>query len=186
MDYLIDSLPDFEVIDHFLSDSECNELVKHSEQLFFEPSQRYNGDDEKFRKSLEFKLQPSEPVFGQLLEKIWGSVVEVNCSHFNFSISGFQGDVRYIKYQAPDSHFSWHIDRGAGIPVRKLSFSLQLSQPSDYEGGELQIMDGAEIPMPKTRGSLIIFPSYVLHRVTPVIRGQRHAIVGWITGEQFR
>ena len=64
--------------------------------------------------------------------------------------------------------------------VRILSFTVQLSDPAEYEGGELQI--GLQ-NMTRTRGSAVVFPSYQLHRVSPVTEGRRASLVGWVMGE---
>jgi PKHD-type hydroxylase len=74
------------------------------------------------------------------------------------------------------------------IPVRKLSISIQLTDPEEYEGGELKLYDGEEegVLMDKTQGTLIIFPSYVLHEVMPVTKGTRNSLVTWVTGKQFK
>ena len=70
---------------------------------------------------------------------------------------------------------------------RKLSLSLQLTDPSQYEGCDLQFQGGRRIETaPRTRGALIAFPSYVLHRVTPITRGVRKSLVCWVSGPEFR
>ena len=73
------------------------------------------------------------------------------------------------------------------ILVRKLSISIQLTNPEDYEGGELYLYnDDKGNLMDKTQGTLIIFPSYVLHEVMPVTKGERNSLVTWVTGKQFK
>jgi PKHD-type hydroxylase len=71
--------------------------------------------------------------------------------------------------------------------VRKLSFVLQLSDPKDYKGGELQIHLGEEpTVMKKEQGALFAFPSPTLHEVTAITKGRRYSLVGWITGKPFK
>ena len=71
--------------------------------------------------------------------------------------------------------------------TRKLSITVQLSDATEYEGGELQFMVNQNIiTAPKEKGTAIIFPSFCLHRVTPVIKGSRKSIVGWIAGPPYR
>ena len=80
----------------------------------------------------------------------------------------------------------------AGEYIRKLSFTLQLSEPDEYEGGEFDLEisgPNAEkrfetMKMPK--GSIVVFPSYMWHRVRPVTSGVRKSLVGWIMGPPFR
>jgi PKHD-type hydroxylase len=68
---------------------------------------------------------------------------------------------------------------------RKLSLVCQLSDPSEYEGGELQINTGEIFTPEKQKGTVILFPSYLLHRVTPVTKGTRRSLVLWIEGPAF-
>jgi PKHD-type hydroxylase len=64
---------------------------------------------------------------------------------------------------------------------------LQLTDPSQYEGGNLQIVTGGDpLTVRKQRGLVAVFPSYVLHQVTPVTKGSRQSLVAWITGPQFK
>ena len=72
--------------------------------------------------------------------------------------------------------------------VRKLSFSLQLSDHDDYKGGQLQLMNevGETYFAPKKKGTLIIFDSRVRHRVRKVTEGERQSLVGWVMGPRWR
>ena len=71
--------------------------------------------------------------------------------------------------------------------VRKLSFSVQLSDPDDYKGGDLLLKISSDpTQVKKTRGTVIFFPSYVLHEVTPVEQGVRKSLVGWVTGPRWK
>ena len=92
---------------------------------------------------------------------------------------------------AKDDFYSWHIDGmgshnelfGSGI-TRKLSMTIVLN--SDFEGGELEIK-GAEVQVPRLeKGSIVVFPSFCEHRITPVTKGTRHALVAWFVGPPFR
>jgi PKHD-type hydroxylase len=80
------------------------------------------------------------------------------------------------------------MDFGAGeISHRKLSLTVQLSDPAHYEGGVLQFMLNQKIvDAPKERGTVIVFPSFMMHRVTPVERGVRRSLVGWVSGHPYR
>ncbi len=117
-------------------------------------------------------------------------ILEANARHWNFDLSGFYDAFQYTTYNGDESgHYTWHQDKFQGElrPQRKLAFTLQLSNPEDYDGGDLEINDGVPYPIPhKNRGDIIIFPSYVLHRVTPVTRGVRKSLVGFVSGPRFR
>jgi PKHD-type hydroxylase len=74
--------------------------------------------------------------------------------------------------------------------VRKLSFSLQLTDPSEYTGGDVQIIDDTilekMVTIPKERGTLCIFDSRTRHRVKPVKTGKRFVLVGWVLGPRWK
>ena len=116
---------------------------------------------------------------------------QLNGQFFNFDIWGFQEDIQYTVYGEEDSHYTWHMDRGmsssTGSAPRKLSLVIQLSDPSEYEGGDLELFTQAEaITIEKKRGLIVAFPSFVMHRVTPVTSGIRKTLVVWLTGPSFR
>ncbi len=110
----------------------------------------------------------------------------VNRAYFDFDLDGFAEPLQYTVY-GPEDHYGWHMDKGPKTPSRrKLSFTLQLSDPSEYEGGDLEIQAGADVlKMPKERGQLVVFPSWILHRVTPVTKGVRRSLVAWASGPSF-
>lgn len=120
-------------------------------------------------------------------DKLAMACLQINTNRFKFDISGFQTELQLANY-GPDDFFEWHMDYGAGdISNRKLSISVQLSGPDEYEGGDLQFMiNHKAVSAPKTKGTAIIFPSYAIHRVLPVTSGSRKSIVGWIGGPPYR
>jgi PKHD-type hydroxylase len=72
--------------------------------------------------------------------------------------------------------------------VRKLSFAMQLSDPDDYEGGNVQLMDemGNAYVVPRQRGSIVLFDSRTQHRVLKVTKGVRKSLVGWTVGPRWK
>jgi PKHD-type hydroxylase len=94
-----------------------------------------------------------------------------------------------VYYGDREGHYDAHIDSSANTQCpRKLSIVLQLTDPAEYEGGELQIINDSRSPLAvqKARGLVAAFPSFALHKVTPVTKGIRKTIVIWITGPAFR
>jgi PKHD-type hydroxylase len=82
-----------------------------------------------------------------------------------------------------DGFYGWHEDWAplvASPVVRKVSVVALLSDPADFEGGEFQFEEGKAIEM--KRGSILAFPSFVRHQVTPVTSGKRYSAVCWING----
>ena len=75
--------------------------------------------------------------------------------------------------------------------LRKVSLTVQLSDPSEYEGGDLEISKGglsedSGYKMHRGKGTVVIFPSYMMHRVTPVTRGTRRSFVLWVGGSHYK
>ncbi len=64
---------------------------------------------------------------------------------------------------------------------------MELSEPNTYQGGELNLyVSENPIRLPRTRGSMNMFPSFILHEVTSITEGKRWALVGWVSGPQLR
>ena len=125
-------------------------------------------------------------IYSRIAEK----VLKLNEEFFNFDIRGFNESLQFTHYHHKKrGQFKSHIDSVCGIEARKLSVSVQLSPPT-YKGGELQVITGShskdKFKMVKDQGSLIVFPSYTLHEVTPVTKGERYSLVSWLTGPSFK
>jgi predicted 2-oxoglutarate/Fe(II)-dependent dioxygenase YbiX len=117
-----------------------------------------------------------------------GAAHECNRLFFGVDIVGVEANLQLGRYDSSDRGFyNWHTDFAAQRPLRKLSISIQLSRAEDYEGGDLELMYGIEPQkLDRTRGAFIAFPSFMLHRVTPVTRGTRWSLVAWIVGARWR
>lgn len=115
---------------------------------------------------------------------------QVNAEYWRFDLSGFIEDFQYTLYDEKDDHYTWHVDaikNAGGMTPRKLSMVLQLSEPEEYLGGDLQLLTSAtEQSVPKERGLVTLFPSYALHRVTPIESGIRRSLVVWVAGPPFK
>ena len=113
---------------------------------------------------------------------------QLNGQFFDFDLYGFVEHLQYTVYREDGGHYDWHVDRGVTSPSpRKLSLVLQLSDPDEYEGGDLQVFTSSEpTTVVKQKGLVAAFPSFVLHRVTPVTAGTRRTLVVWLAGPRFR
>lgn len=114
-------------------------------------------------------------------------VSNLNSQYFRFDLTGFGEALQLTNYdQAEQGMYGWHQDYNAKIS-RKLSLVLQLTDPAEYEGGNLEVMvQGEPVAVRKQRGFIAAFPSYVLHQVTPVVKGSRQSLVAWVSGPAFR
>jgi predicted 2-oxoglutarate/Fe(II)-dependent dioxygenase YbiX len=108
-------------------------------------------------------------------------------AYFRLDITDIVKPPQFVEYPAGRGHFHWHNDYGLETPIssRKLTISIQLSDPDTYDGGDLEVF-GCPDPLPRERGSAIVLPAYVEHRVTPVTRGVRSALIGWLAGPPLR
>ena len=112
---------------------------------------------------------------------------EADSEKFKFDLRGFMDNDAPTLWQFPKgSSYDWHVDIGNNFPTRKLSFIVQLSDPKDYEGGDVEFLNSkTDKESLRQQGKLIIFPSFITHRMSKVTKGVRHAIVGWVHGPTF-
>jgi PKHD-type hydroxylase len=116
-------------------------------------------------------------------------VQNLNSQFYGFDIHGLCESLQFSVYNSDkDGHYDWHLDAsGTTETPRKLSVVIQLSDPEEYEGGSLEILSSRDpTVITKQKGLAVVFPSYMLHRVTPVASGVRKSLVAWITGPKFR
>jgi PKHD-type hydroxylase len=113
--------------------------------------------------------------------------MSLNDRFFGFDLWGFSEGLQFTEYKSSGSKYDDHIDRSCNGVIRKLSVVIQLTDPKKYKGCDLELITSmTPNKMSRERGHLVIFPSYILHRVTPLERGTRHSLVGWVTGKPFK
>jgi len=119
--------------------------------------------------------------------RITDIVLNLNDRFFQFDLHGLNEGLQFTNYKAPSNKYGKHIDKSLDMIIRKLSLSIQLTDPKEYEGGELILYEEEKgIEMKKEQGTLVLFPSYMLHEVKPVTKGERNSLVAWVTGKQFK
>ena len=117
-----------------------------------------------------------------IFDRLQAVAARVN-QDLQFELSGFREGFQIARY-SPGEFYHWHADLGADdASLRKLTLVVQLTDPADYEGGAVEFFP-TPINVPRERGAVIVFPSYVLHRVVPVTRGVRHSLAAWIAGDR--
>ena len=109
-------------------------------------------------------------------------------AEWNYNITKPEA-IQLAKYESKH-HYDWHEDWSPLEikeidEIRKLSVVILLSDPSEFKGGEFQFQNpyATETTIKMNKGSVIVFPSYVTHRVTPIISGTRYSAAGWIVGK---
>jgi len=124
-----------------------------------------------------------------MFDRIAHIIGSINSQFYGFDLHGLCEDLQFTEYYASEKgHYDWHQDCGPNTSSpRKMSIVIQLSDPADYDGGDLQLLSSREpTSVDKKLGLAAVFPSFMLHRVTPVTRGTRRSLVAWIAGPKFR
>jgi len=120
---------------------------------------------------------------------LWEYVKQANINAFGVDVDNY-AEMQFTEYHGTENgHYHWHHDINWNADVnsdRKLSITVQLSDPDDYEGGTFEF-DECETPADaKARGTVLVFPSYLRHRVLPVTSGTRKSLVAWFHGPRWR
>ena len=180
----------------------CEQIVKDCKKNILEKAVVSNFDksprnDPEIRKtSIHFITDKDN----KINELAWGFLREANKIQFNYDLKYFQ-PIQFAEYKDGD-FYGWHQDASGIDPnneTRKLSLTLGLSNPDNFEGGELQFYNGGksidnmgEITGEQiekdiqAQGTVVIFDSRDWHRVKPVTKGVRHSIVCWTVGPNFK
>jgi PKHD-type hydroxylase len=128
-------------------------------------------------------LFPDREPHAWLVERVANIVGQVNRQSWQFAIEGLE-PMQFGAYGA-GQYYDWHMDLGSepALARRKISMSLLLNDPSEYDGGDLDLQIGGDsFTATRRKGVATIFPSFLLHRVRPVTRGVRYSLVAWIVG----
>ena len=155
-------------------------------------SRLYGDEVDKERRNSENTWIPTDHWLGGF---VWHYVQRANRENFQYDLSHLQREaLQYARYDK-GMFYTWHTDFKKDDEeklIRKLSFTLQLSDPEDYTGGELEVeVNSSDDPkkivtLDKERGTLGIFDPRTRHRINPVKSGTRKAIVGWAIGPRWR
>ncbi|MEM9547099.1 MAG: 2OG-Fe(II) oxygenase [Bacteroidota bacterium] len=147
-----------------------------------------SGDYDEYRKSEVKWLNPELGDVSWIYNKFANMCTEANNALWQFEITGMFEDLQYALYRDYGGHYDWHMDVGPNeAQVRKISIVLQLSEPEEYEGGVFELFVKKDVQqIKKKKGSVILFPSYCMHRVTPVTKGERRSMVLWVSGPPFK
>jgi PKHD-type hydroxylase len=153
-------------------------------------AQGEEADDElaPHRRSQIRMLKPID--YEWVCAKLWPSVLKLN-EKYRFDILAI-GELQLAYYDENNAGFyNWHMDVDAGRLSRKITLSILLNDPADYDGGDVQFNTGGnteEVTQTAIRSQthMVAFPPFVLHRVTPVTRGRRYVMIAWIHGNDWR
>ncbi|HWJ71518.1 MAG TPA: 2OG-Fe(II) oxygenase [Sphingobium sp.] len=182
----------WEVWTSALTDQECDTIVDlagryqpQAATVGFDDGKR---SDKSYRSSIIRWLDVT--VEKALVDRLMQFVHRSNRSNFGVEIDA-PYDLQFTEYHGTSQgKYDWHQDVWLESPRpfdRKLSLVVQMSDPGDYRGGQFEFF-GLESPGDRfaPRGSLLIFPSFLQHRVLPVTEGVRRSLVSWVEGPRWR
>lgn len=172
------------------TDTECDHIIKLGNELKFENGEvdvKQGPIDKSLRKGAVGFFNPEDRSLEGLYKKLTDVITYVNKQFWDYDLHYIE-KLQFTTYTEKGDFYTRHIDElGVYTHSRKLSFSVQLSNPDDYEGSDLLMhIESEPSPTTKQRGDVIFFPSHVLHEVTPLISGARYSLVGWVCGPRFR
>jgi PKHD-type hydroxylase len=197
----------------FLSDDEIKLIIEYSKNIEQKPGKVGNPHQKDLKKSFSIdyrtknensrsisKIRNSFIKWIKLNEdtkwlyhKIIKEIHKVNQENYDYILKYIE-DLQFSEYDKNyQGFYSKHTDCSDNesiendFSIRKLSFSIQLSDPKDYEGGELVIYkDSQKLIAPKEKGTIIFFLSNIVHEVKPVTKGTRYSLVSWVRGPNLK
>lgn len=179
--------------DGAFNDEELKAIIDYCDSVGTEQGSTFGAktpeDIEKHRVS-NVKFHERNEKTAWIFDKLNFIIQAANEQFYNFHLNGY-ANFQYTTYD-PNGRYDWHTDMafgekfGTDAEPRKLSLSLALND--DFEGGEFQINNGKEetaVTVPMHKGRVVLFPSFMIHRVTPVTKGVRKSLVVWVLGPKF-
>ena len=170
---------------------QCDKIINYCENIGFTPNRDYSHEetgihhDKRPRNLVQNNIVN---LVGDDVQWIYDRMIHIlnDCNqHFQFDITEMRG-ISIVRYDIGD-HYKKHHDLLMEMEgSRKLSISIQLSEPEDYDGGELVLYTG-EIPIysPTLKGSGIMYVATIVHEVLPVTRGHRYSLVAHYSGPKW-
>jgi PKHD-type hydroxylase len=173
----------------FLTKEECEIIIDFCTKKINQTAEIGNNEiNKKIRKNKVAWISVRDISLKWLIQKIVGALKDINDKTYNFDVYGLTEEIQFTEYTEIEDHYDWHFDSGPMTQIRKISMVIQLSDPKDYEGCELEIInqEKSSDDKSKNQGTLIVFPSYIAHRVTPLKSGKRYSLVVWAGGPNFK
>ena len=183
---------------HFLNNHDIDRIVEYCESFELQNS-TVSQDNPNINKAIrisQVSFHNRNDDNGWIFDQLNFGIEDINNKFFNFDLYGYDY-FQYSQYKAEEAgKYDFHMDIFTNEEslktslTRKLSLVLLLSEPGiDFEGGEFQINTSAESKLETLemrKGTLIAFPSFIIHRVLPVTKGIRKSLVLWVEGPKFK
>jgi PKHD-type hydroxylase len=167
-----------------------SKLYEYQEAMIATEEERGEKQEDSIRKSQIKWMPPELDKTEWIYEKLMDLSLKSNFDLWKFDLTSIRDAIQYTEYDGnEEGGYDWHMDMGR-FPYnhRKISITVQLSDPDDYEGGDLEIWAGGVEPIkaPRQKGAVVIFPSFLMHRITPVTKGVRKSLVLWVGGNTLK
>lgn len=185
--FQIDRTHDWAFINNVFTPEECKKIIEIGESKLLKKAKvNINNDLSDIRNS-EISWLYSVDDMDWAFRRVTEAINHLNNNFFNFDLFGFVEGFQFTKYKGPSGFYGLHMDKMFDGTIRKLSLTIELSDPQSFKGGDLVLQVGKEPNvMEKQQGKLVAFPSYILHEVKPVTKGTRYSLVSWITGNPYK
>ena len=180
---------DFVTWENAFTDEELDRLVAYGDSLDLQTATVNAADVVTAIRRTKTGWINNNPESAWLYDRLAYVARKINSKFYSFDLYGFVEHMQYTVYTDDEQGFyTWHQDISTTVESpRKLSLILQLSDPADFDGGELETSGGPQASsVEKRRGLIAAFPSWRMHRVTPVTRGIRKTLVIWVSGPSFK
>jgi PKHD-type hydroxylase len=183
--------------DKVFKKEECENLIKIGSNLILEEA-KTKGKDKNYRKGKISWLSEN-----WIYDRLNCYLEETNKeAGWNFEYS-FIEPLQFTKYDK-ENYYDWHTDgnsdhysvyknhlnKNFNGKIRKISATISLSSQNDYGGGDLEfdwgLLGRKTIKEIKNQGSVVFFPSFTQHKITPITRGTRYSLVMWVLGTPFK
>jgi PKHD-type hydroxylase len=166
--------------------SECEAILTLAGRAPLEPATVWNGAENH----VDARTRQAERCYwSRDSETAWiherlDALFAEAAAQFETEVDRVFEDIQFVRYGVGAHFQTWHSDAGTDrYEERRISASVELSNPHDHDGGVLEIAPAMGLPRTLPRGGARLFRSRMIHRVTPVTRGVRHALVAW-TGKR--
>ena len=164
----------------YFSKEEIKKIYDLAAKQSYEKATTFGADDDYRRSKIKWLSYDKDNAW--IYQKLVNAMAEANAEEFGFDWNGATEAIQFTTYESGDKgHYDWHIDVIPSNQNRKISAVVLLND--DYEGGELKI-DGKDLKETIGAGNVIIFPSYMSHKVEEVTKGTRNSLVVWGIGEE--
>jgi PKHD-type hydroxylase len=170
------------------SSEEVNLIVKNAKNYESQKATIIGEDKENTIRKSNIKWLPVNDEWNWVYNRVSNQIMEANKALWQFNLHTIIDNIQYTEYEGNGGHYDWHLDIGPrSINHRKVSVVVQLSDPDDYVGGNLELHPGSNsFAIPRGKGTVVVFPSFLLHRVTPLTSGLRRSLVLWAGGEPYK